>query len=185
MHAGPGRPSFQVPHSANSQKRAVVEPEMTSRLEAVALLRRARRDTARAMSEENVEVVRKLFEAAARHDSEAVLALYDPDIEFDTSRTGLGGLTQGAIYHGHEGMRRGYREWREGWDSYEEEVEELIDAGEQVITVVTVRARGHASGAEVELPRRGGVWTLRNGRVVRLVFYPTREEALEAAGLSE
>jgi ketosteroid isomerase-like protein len=147
--------------------------------------RGAERDTARAMSEENVEIVRRVFDAAARHDSETVLALYDPEIEFDTSRTGLGGLTQGAIYHGHEGMRSVYREWREGWDSYEEQVEELIDAGEHVISVVTVRARGRASGAEVELSHRGGVWTLRNGRVVKLVFYPTRQEALEAAGLSE
>jgi ketosteroid isomerase-like protein len=57
---------------------------------------------------------------------------------------------------------------------------ELIDAGEQVIAVLSVRGRGRVSGIELEY-RPAGVWTLRQGKVVRVVWFPTRDEALEAA----
>jgi ketosteroid isomerase-like protein len=64
-------------------------------------------------------------------------------------------------------------------------VEELIDAGERVISVKTTRGRGLASGAVVEL-HQCGIWTIRAGRIVRVEWLAaTREEALEAAGLSE
>jgi ketosteroid isomerase-like protein len=62
--------------------------------------------------------------------------------------------------------------------------EELIDAGEQVISVVTRHARGRASGVEVERPF-ALLWTLREGKVIRVVWFLDRAEALEAAGLSE
>jgi hypothetical protein len=50
---------------------------------------------------------------------------------------------------------------------------------------VTTRARGRKSGAEVELKRNAGVWTVRGGQVVKVVWFSTPEEALEAAGLRE
>jgi ketosteroid isomerase-like protein len=58
------------------------------------------------MSRESVEVVRQVFEASARHDAEAVLALYDPQVEWDASRTqpGLGEFAD--VDRGHEGLRR-------------------------------------------------------------------------------
>jgi ketosteroid isomerase-like protein len=64
-------------------------------------------------------------------------------------------------------------------------LEELIDAGDKVISIVTGRARGRASGVEVENRHHGGVWTIRGGKIVQVVWFPTREEAVEAAGLSE
>ena len=73
----------------------------------------------------------------------------------------------------------------EAWERIEYDFEELIDApGERVISVVTRRARGRASGAEVELPL-AHVWTIRNEKVVRVVWFPSREEALEAVGLRD
>jgi ketosteroid isomerase-like protein len=65
-------------------------------------------------------------------------------------------------------------------------VEELIDAGERVISVETTRGRGLASGAVVEV-HQCGIWTIRTGKIVRVEWLDaTREEALdEAAGLSE
>ena len=66
-------------------------------------------------------------------------------------------------------------------ETYEERLEELFAADEQVISILTVRGRGRASGAEVELAHNAGVWTIRDGKIVRLVWFPTREEALEAA----
>ncbi len=137
-------------------------------------------------SEENVEIVRRVYDAAARRDATAALALYDPEVELDASRLGVAGLVGGGrgVCCGHEGLRSFFREWHEAWESIEYDYDELIDAGEQVISVVTRHGRGRASGAEVDWPL-ALVWTLRDEKVVRVVWFLTREAALEATRLSE
>jgi ketosteroid isomerase-like protein len=95
-----------------------------------------------------------------------------------------GGPVAGQIrtLRGHDGVRTWLRSWYEAFEDVRYEVEELIDAGEQVVVVVGQRARGRASGVDV-LMSLFGVWTLRDGKVVRVVWFQDREEALEAAGL--
>ena len=134
------------------------------------------------MSAENVDVVRRIYEAAAGRDSPTVLSLYDPEVELDDTRLGLVGHQR--IRRGHEGLRSIFREWHEAWEEVEYDYEEIIDAGgAEVVSVVTRRGRGRSSGADVAL-RVALVWTVRGGRVVRLVWWPTREEALRSVGLS-
>jgi ketosteroid isomerase-like protein len=103
------------------------------------------------VSQENVEIVRRVYEAAARRDPATVLALYDPEVELDPSRLQAVGLFD-RVYHGHDGLRSFFREWHEAWEGIEYDYDELIDAGERVISVVTRHGRGRASGAEVEWP---------------------------------
>ena len=136
------------------------------------------------MSEENVEVVRQLFDAVARHDTETVLDAYDPDVEYDFSRSPLVSLIGSATYHGHDGMRQWVRDRYEAWETIEDDCQELIDAGQHVISFVVSRGRGRSSGVETEL-KHYGVWTIRDGKITRVVWVYTREDALEAAGLSE
>jgi ketosteroid isomerase-like protein len=136
------------------------------------------------MSHENVEIVRRVYEAVARRDSGSVLELYDPEFVSDISRLPEYALTGQTIIRGRDELRSSWREWYEVWESFEDDCEELIDAGEHVISVVTRRGRGRASGAETS-KRVAGVWTIRNGRVVRTVWFPSVEEALEVMGLSE
>ena len=135
------------------------------------------------MSTENVEVVRRAFEAATRRDAATVLALYDPDVEIDP-RGPLARLIGSDIYRGVDGVRRFYRAYNEAWGEINYQVEELIDAGDEVVSVVKNRLRGRSSGVEVErdIP---AVWTVREGKIVRVAFYATREDALEAAGLTD
>jgi ketosteroid isomerase-like protein len=133
------------------------------------------------MSEENVEVVRRVYEAAAHRDAPTVLEHYDPEVELDATRLGV---TDSDVYHGHDGLQSLFREFAETFDEIEYSYEELIDAGDQVISIVTRHARGRTSGVEVERPF-ALLWTLRDGKVVRVVWYLTREDALEAAGLEE
>jgi ketosteroid isomerase-like protein len=135
------------------------------------------------MSEENVEIVRRVYEAAARGDTATVLKLYDPEVVWDFSRP-YGGLFGRGVYHGHEGLRNAFHEYHEAWESIEDNWEELVDAGEHVVSVVKSRARGRASGVEVG-GTQYGVWTLSEGTIVRVVWFRSREEALKAAGLSE
>lgn len=133
------------------------------------------------MSRENVEVVRKVYEAAARRDSSAVLELYDERVELDGSRLDVVGVS--GIYRGHDGLRRFFRQWHEAWSGIDYDFDELIDAGgEQVISVVTRRGRGRASGAEAEWAV-ALLWTIRNGTVVRVVWLRSRDEALETVNL--
>ncbi len=136
------------------------------------------------MSGENVQIVRRLFEAVARHDTEAVLAAYDPNVEYDFSGSPLVGLVGATVYHGHEGMRQWVRDRYTVWERIEDECQELIDAGQDVISFVISRGRGRASGAEVEL-RHYALWTIRDATIVRVSWFHTREDALEAAGLQE
>jgi ketosteroid isomerase-like protein len=138
------------------------------------------------MSRENVSIVRRLYDAVAGRDSAAVLAIYHPDLEWDhTHNEAVIGLMGGqAVYHGHDGLRQWSREWYEAWEHVEADLEELIDAGDNVVVVLTYRGRGRVSGIDVEFKAMAGVFTLADGRVLRAVWFRTRAEALEAAGLS-
>ena len=135
------------------------------------------------MSEENVEIVRRIYEAGARRDSPTSLALYDPDVVWDVSKLGVADFGEG-IFRGREGLRRWFRHWYAAWEQARNDLEELIDAGEHVISVHTQRVQGRTSGIGVEV-QQYGVWTIRAGKVTRVVWFTTRPEALEAAGLSE
>ena len=60
--------------------------------------------------------------------------------------------------------------------------QELIDAGDKVISLVVTRGRGRSSGVETEL-RHYGVWTIRDAKIARVAWFYSREDALRAAGL--
>ena len=136
------------------------------------------------MSQENVEVVRRVYEATAHRDTEAVLSLYDPDVEWVMAHHPRGEMFGGGSIRGHEGLRAWFRAWYEAFEDFEHKCEELIDAGEHVVSVGTDRGRGRESGVRVE-QQLAAVWTVRHGKVVRVVWWPSREEALEAVGPRE
>ena len=138
------------------------------------------------MSQENVEIVRALYEAFARRDGESPFSVYAPDIEWDMSRSAIPLPGEEAVYHGHEGVRRYARAWLEAWGFIDAPLERLVDAGDQVVALLgRTTARGKTSGVEVDTPPWAQVWTLRDGKVVRMRIYPEHAQALEAAGLSD
>ena len=131
---------------------------------------------------QNVEVVRRVFEAADRGDTGAIFDLYDEHIVWDATRTERGAMA-GRVVLGKEALLKWLREWYEAWETIEDVLEELIDAGEQrVVSIMVQRGRGRASGVEVA-DRLGTVWTLQEAKVIRVVWFPSRDAALEAAGL--
>jgi ketosteroid isomerase-like protein len=135
------------------------------------------------MSEENVQIVREAFDFEARHDARA-LDGYDPEVEMDFSASPFADFmaTAGRL-QGLGEVQSTFRDWYEAFENVEADLDELIDAGEQVIVVFTYRGRGRASGAEVEWKQMAGLWTFLEGKVVRVAWLRTREHALEAAGL--
>jgi ketosteroid isomerase-like protein len=139
-------------------------------------------DTGQAMSHENVEVVRKACEAWSRGDLDAVFEINHPEVEWDT--THFDGWPENQVYRGREEVSRFLSEWLASWDSYEAGVDGVFDAGDRVVAFWWQRMTGQGSGVPVELDS-AQIWTVRDGRVIRIDNYTHRAEALEAAGLSE
>jgi ketosteroid isomerase-like protein len=140
--------------------------------------------TERTMYPDGAEIVRAVYAAAARRDAAAVLALYDPDVELDASAIALGGLVGEPIRHGHEGVRSFFRELHEAYDALTYDLEELVPLGDRVISFVTRRGRGRLSGVDVEMSF-AIAWTVRRGRIVKLVWFASREQAREAVAAAQ
>jgi ketosteroid isomerase-like protein len=135
------------------------------------------------MSRENVEVVRRVVEAHDCGDFATVFASYDPGIEWHVAPViaPMGDLE--PVYHGHEGVRAFWRQWFAAWETASFEYEEFIDAGDSVVSILSQRVRGRTSAIELEWKSYAQVWTVEGGKIVRVEFFPTRSEALEAVGL--
>ena len=129
------------------------------------------------MSQQNVEAVRRAWEAFARHDNNAIFSLYDPEVEIHDEFLD-------RVYRGSDGVREFFHEWLTVWDEHRWEVEDWIDAGDDVIAVLRSRGRGKLSGVPVE-QRESHVWTLRDGKLRRLRIYASKDEALKAVGVAE
>jgi uncharacterized protein len=100
----------------------------------------------------------------------------------NTSRWGAVPGTAG-VYRGPEGLKE-FMGWFGEFSGARAEINELIDAGDQVLVGITARGRGKQSGVESGW-HLWHVWTLRGGKIVRGEGFTDRDKALEAAGLSE
>jgi ketosteroid isomerase-like protein len=145
------------------------------------------------VSQANVELVRALLgpfeaddmiplfrdETISASISAASEQFFTPDFECVFVREDVGR----AEYFGLDGLRTAFLDWLEPWESYRAGVEDVIDAGDGRVVVLT-RDRARPKGASAEVDFLGApVWTVRNGKVARIEFYFNRAEGLKAAGL--
>jgi ketosteroid isomerase-like protein len=133
------------------------------------------------MSQENVKRVREAYERFR------VTGDFDPkftDPEFVWDMSTFRGWPGQREYNGIEGARQFVREWLDVWDDWEVTLEDLHDAGEQVVAIVSQRARSKTTGLPVDMTF-AQVFTLSDGKQVRMQMYAEPSQALEAAGLSE
>jgi len=133
------------------------------------------------MSQENVEIVRGIYDAVTRRDPEAAFAVYAEDIVWEVSDSSRAAVMD-PVYRGHEGVRRFWRDGLSVFGEIDFEVEELTDAGDRVLAVIREREIGRASRVPVE-GRHLAVWTLADGKVTRMQVFDDRRQALGAAGL--
>jgi ketosteroid isomerase-like protein len=136
------------------------------------------------MSEENVELVRGMYEALNRGDIEGALALADPPPDFEFVPSGVLIPDLSGVQRGPEGLRRLMEAFFSEFDALHAEVHDLVDAGDQVFSSFTLAGRGKQSGVETTFDG-WLVWTVTDGRAARLLGFTDRDPALEAAGLSE
>jgi ketosteroid isomerase-like protein len=111
------------------------------------------------MSQENVEIVRRVYESFARHEFPAD-ALAD-DVCWETNPN----LPDADIHRGVDAVRRYFRDWVGAWHEVENEVEELIDRGGEVVALVHGRFRLTPDARPFEADY-AHIWTLRDGQVV-------------------
>jgi ketosteroid isomerase-like protein len=135
------------------------------------------------MSQENVEVVRRQFALLSQGDYEAFFDEFPLEGVFDFSRR----LIDPVVLRGRDEMRAWIERERQMWegDHVGYEPKELIDAGDKVLALVRVSARGKASGVEVEA-YTWNVATFRDGKQVEMTYFgDDRAAAFQAAGLLE
>jgi ketosteroid isomerase-like protein len=132
------------------------------------------------MSQENVEVVRQMYDAFYRGDADAALAHFDPDVVADASKV----RPDIGIGHGREQLRRITTSWVGTWDEWRDEIEEMRDLGSRVLVLSVQHGRGKGSGVEVEATF-AILYEVHRGKITRMALYREPADALEAVGLLE
>jgi len=124
------------------------------------------------MSQESVEIVRRFLIG----DVDEALAYADPEIVWNP--------IEELPTQGHGAVRASLARWKAEWDDYEMLPEEFVDRGDRVVVTVRLGGRGRGSGVEIDA-RFYDVYTLRDGKIVRMDQFTERSQALEAAGLPQ
>ena len=130
------------------------------------------------MSEDNVKVVRSIYERWREGDFKTAFDLFDPNMVFVMPP----GFPDAGTYLGKEAIAKYTRGFLEPWTHITIEAEEFLPAGDSALASVVQRGTGDASGAATEF-RYFQLWTFRGHKVIRLENFRDRDEALEAAGV--
>jgi ketosteroid isomerase-like protein len=131
------------------------------------------------MSQQNVEIVRSLFSSFEQIGPEGTFRFLSPEIEWQVRPD----LPDSRTYRGHQGVRELLATFEDVLDEQWYSPRELIPAGDLVVVPLRWGGRGETSGATVEEREETWVLTLRDGAIIRVTEYPTKEAALEALDL--
>jgi uncharacterized protein len=131
------------------------------------------------MSERNVDALREIYAEWGLGNWRPRFDVYASDMEWGWSGEfpGLAGIAPDPVDRSDR-----LRQWLNEWDDWRCEAERYLMHGDRVVVLARYRGRGKASGATVDTTG-AHVWTLRDGQVVRLEIFSSREKALAAAGL--
>jgi ketosteroid isomerase-like protein len=122
---------------------------------------------------DNAETILQLFDAFNSEDMQRVLELTHADFEV-TVPAELS--AEPDVYRGHDGMRRYFESFRDAMEEIRFRSEGFRDAGEDTIVAMRISARGRRTGIPVE-QHMTGVWTVRDGKVLRVRVYESEERA--------
>ncbi len=133
------------------------------------------------MAQDDLEIVRSMCEAYCGGDYPAALGLLDPEVEWHGT---VGGLYEGRTFRGLDEVVATLIDGASAWETHTLEAAEFVDAGDKVVVFWHELGRGKESGVEVETETASLYW-VEGGKIVRVAPYMDRDEALEAAGLTE
>jgi ketosteroid isomerase-like protein len=129
------------------------------------------------MSQQNVEIVKRIFARWERGDFSSV-DWADPEIEYVVPGP------DPQVHRGIEAMNRSWGEWLEVFEDMTVHLKEIREAGDRVVIDQDFRGRGRGSGIPVDLPG-AAVFTFRDGKVIRFAGHTNLESALKEAGIDE
>jgi ketosteroid isomerase-like protein len=130
------------------------------------------------MSADNVEIVRRVLDAANSGDIATVIALHHPDWEGHIAAD----YPLAGTWRGEEGLIGFMQEWLEAWEEFRVEPQEFIDGGDAVVVDLRYRGRGRGTGMEIT-DRWFYAYRLRDGKIIRWQPIADRDEALAAVGI--
>ena len=133
------------------------------------------------MSQENVEIVRRAFEAFSSDGFEDALAFFTPDVAWHTSDRWL----EGSTYRGHDGVRRLVAGFSENFDGLDYDVEQVRAVDDRVVALVHMTGRIKNSAQPISQPLGFVVSGFRDGAFTEVRAYAAWQEALDAVGLKE
>ena len=134
------------------------------------------------MSQENVDAVLTVFRSFRGREDAPIFDLYDPDVEWNME--GYPAWPGQTTYRGVEGVQTFFRDWLHDFAEYEATAIDPVDLGDRVVVTVYDRAHGKGSGVPIER-YHAQAWIFRDGRVVRIEVWDSRESALAAHGASD
>jgi ketosteroid isomerase-like protein len=120
-----------------------------------------------------VQVVRGIIDALNRGDVDGMLARMDPDFEWRP----LEASPVARVYRGHDEVRRYVDDWLATFEGVRLELVDLTERADRVVAMVHGRARGRASGLELD-SHFCQVWTVRRGTAFAMEEHATRDQAL-------
>lgn len=177
---GPGEDAF----SPKGERPAVLADEDGNQPESLSFkpgLAHIVGHTARTMSQENVEIVRRLYGFWGDRDLSAIEDAIHPDAVIDVSRN----VFNPGTHHGIDGVRHFLAQIDEVWEDFKSTPEEFIDAGDKIVVAHVISGKGRGSGVEAEM-RLFVVIAFRDDKILRFTGgFRNRDEAVEAAGLRE
>jgi ketosteroid isomerase-like protein len=133
------------------------------------------------MSQENVDLVLRGNAAANRGDIAAAAELWHPDAEL---RDLAHAVDTAQTVNGRDAVLALWSQWRETFDEFRAEIEEIVDRGAHIVCATRWVGRGSASGVAVDVSQVD-VYEVRDGKIIRATLaYPDKAAALEALGLS-
>jgi ketosteroid isomerase-like protein len=100
------------------------------------------------MSQHNPEIVQAAYDALARGDVPAILALFDSEVEITEAES----LPYGGLYHGHAGAQQLLGSMFAAWETFQVSVERLVPHGDEVIAFLQIRGKLRGSGRALEMP---------------------------------
>jgi ketosteroid isomerase-like protein len=132
------------------------------------------------MSQENVEIVCDAYARYNAGERTPELWFWHPDAEYHAARED----PDSAVHRGIDAIRRQFASWQEAYPDLRVEILDAQANGDQVLLWVRFVGHGAASGIPLDM-ELAHLYTMRDGKAGRVVEYMNRNEALEAAGLSE
>jgi ketosteroid isomerase-like protein len=131
------------------------------------------------VSQQNVEMIRRGYDAWNRGDVEAIVGVMDPQVQF----RGHPRLPEPGPYVGREAVKRWFENARDAWETISVRPVAFEDADDRVVVLVSIAGRGRGSGVEVQSGLDAHIWTIAEGLVVSFRWLQG-DEAAKRANLS-